>query len=96
MQDDKPDVPSAADTRAASASTARAERIRERLRQAQIIAAQAARARTAGGQPSDDEAARLVADFHARGGQVTVCPTGDAMQASTEQNRSGPDTQGTT
>ncbi len=47
---------------------------RERFRRAQAIAAQAARARAAGGTPSEDEAARLVAEFHARGGQVTVCP----------------------
>ncbi len=52
----------------------RADAYRERFRQAQAIAAQVARARAAGGQPTETEAARLVAEFHARGGRVTVCP----------------------
>jgi hypothetical protein len=52
----------------------RAEAYRERFRQSQAIAAQVARARAAGGQPSESEAARLVAEFHARGGKVTVYP----------------------
>jgi hypothetical protein len=59
------------------AATTRAEAQRERFRRSQIIAAQAARARAAGGKPSADEAARLVAEFHAQGGQVTVCPTAE-------------------
>jgi hypothetical protein len=62
---------------AESAAEARAEAHRERFRQAQAIAAQIARARAAGGPPSADEAARLVAEFEARGGQVTVCPPPD-------------------
>jgi hypothetical protein len=28
----------------------------------------------AGGTPSEADAARMVAEFHARGGRVTVCP----------------------
>jgi hypothetical protein len=52
----------------------RAEAYRERFRRAQAIAAQVARARAAGGSPGEAEAARLVAEFHARGGRVTVCP----------------------
>jgi hypothetical protein len=59
---------------AEQAASNRAELYRERFRQAQAIAAQVARARGAGGTPSDAEAARLVAEFHARGGRVTVCP----------------------
>ena len=88
MQNDEVGVPPKAEAGEGSASAARAERIRERMRQAQVIAAQAARLRAAGGQPSSNEAARLVAEFHARGGQVTVCPTVDTLQDSTEQNRS--------
>jgi hypothetical protein len=53
----------------------RADVYRERFRRTQIIAAQAARARTAGGTPSEDEAARLVAEYQARGGRVTVYPS---------------------
>lgn len=56
------------------AATTRADAYRERFRRTQAIAAQVARARAAGGQPSENEAARLIAEFHARGGQVTVCP----------------------
>ena len=52
----------------------RAERLRERIRLSQTIAAQRARIEATGGRPSEDEAARMVSDFHARGGQVTVCP----------------------
>jgi hypothetical protein len=52
----------------------RAEMYRERFRRSKAIAAQAARVRAAGGTPSDDEAARLVAEYQARGGRVTVCP----------------------
>jgi hypothetical protein len=70
-------VPATAPARA-PASAARSDAQRERLRQSQIIAAQVARARTAGGQPSDDEVARLVAEFHARGGQVTTHPEPEA------------------
>jgi hypothetical protein len=57
-----------------SPSTTRADAQRERFRRTQLIAAQAARLRAAGGLPSEDEAARLVAEFYAKGGQVTVCP----------------------
>ncbi|MBK1659154.1 hypothetical protein CKO45_13010 [Paracraurococcus ruber] len=66
MSNDTPDQ--------APPSTTRSEGLRERLRRAQAIAADSARARAAGGPPSDEEAARLVAAFHARGGKVTVLP----------------------
>jgi len=49
------------------------------MRVAQVVAAQAARARTGGDLPNGDEAARLVAEFEARGGVVTVCPPADAV-----------------
>lgn len=73
MQSDSDHEAPPAET-AESAATRRADAYRERFRQSQAIAAQVARARAAGGQPSEDEAARMVAEFHARGGQVTVCP----------------------
>ncbi len=38
------------------------------------IAAQKGAALAAGGRPSEAEASRMVSEFHARGGRVTVCP----------------------
>ena len=38
------------------------------------VAAQKEAALAAGGSPSEAEASRMVAEFHARGGRVTVCP----------------------
>jgi len=55
----------------------RAGRLRERIRLSQTIAAQRARIEATGGKPSEDEAARMVSEFHARGGQVTICPPPD-------------------
>ena len=54
-----------------------AGRLRERIRLSQTIAAQRARIEATGGRPSEDEAARMVNEFHARGGQVTICPPPD-------------------
>ena len=51
----------------------RAERLRKRIRLSQTIAAQRARIEATGGKPSEDEAARMVSEFHARGGQVNIC-----------------------
>ena len=73
MQDNTDDQNGKTDPKA-QAKLDRAERYRERMRQSQAIAAQKARLGAAGGTPSDDEAARMVAEFHARGGQVTACP----------------------
>ena len=69
MDNDRPDKSPIAATRA--------DAFRERFRRAQTIAAQAARVRAAGGPPNEDEAARLVAEFHAQGGRVTICPPPD-------------------
>ncbi|RAI58657.1 hypothetical protein [Roseicella frigidaeris] len=66
MTDDAPDP--------SPLSSARRQALQDRFQRAKTIAAQAARARVAGGAPSAEEAARLVAEFHAQGGQVTVCP----------------------
>ena len=62
----------------------RAGRLRERIRLSQTIAAQRARIEATGGKPSEDEAARMVSEFHARGGQVTVCPPPDDSAADGE------------
>ena len=62
----------------------RADRLRERIRLSQTIAAQRARIEATGGKPSEDEAARMVSEFHARGGQVTVCPPPDDSAADGE------------
>lgn len=53
---------------------ARRDAQRERARKAQLVQAQVARARSGGAAPNADEAARLVAEFKAKGGQVTVVP----------------------
>ena len=65
----------------------RADVYRERFRRTQVIAAQAARARAAGGTPSEDEAARLVAEYQARGGRVTVCPLAEDEPRDAGTNR---------
>ena len=74
MQDDSDET--AAGARAASGPSAkRAEVARARFH----LAAQKEAALAAGGAPSEAEAARMVAEFHARGGRVTVClPAGEA------------------
>ena len=65
----------------APANEARRERYRQRFQRAQVIAAQRVRANAAGGAPNEAEAARLVAEFHARGGQVTHCPPAEDRPA---------------
>jgi hypothetical protein len=52
------------------AATKRVERQHERFR----VAQQRARSEAAGGKPTEGEAARMVAEFYARGGRVTVIP----------------------
>ena len=37
--------------------------------------------------PSEDEVARAVAEFHARGGRVTVCPTAYAVPVANGTGR---------
>lgn len=90
MQSDSDDkAPEAETTEATPAATSRADAYRERFRRSQAIAAQVARARAAGGQPNERDAARLVAEFHARGGQVTICPQPEE-DPLTEQDRGKP------
>ena len=62
----------------------RAGSLRERIRLSQTIAAQRARIEATGGKPSEDEAARMVSEFHARGGQVTICPLPDDSVTESE------------
>jgi hypothetical protein len=69
MQNDS-DGPSAEAEAAGHAAAKRAEAGRARVH----VAAQKDAAMAAGGSPSEAEAARMVAEFHARGGRVTVCP----------------------
>ncbi len=48
------------------------------------VAAQKGAALAAGGRPSEAEAARMVSEFHARGGRITVCPPAEAAPPGTE------------
>jgi hypothetical protein len=68
--DDTSAAPEASDTDAGEA--ARTDASRQRFHRARAFVA---RAPAAGGKPPGDaEAARLVAEFHARGGRTTMCP----------------------
>ena len=69
MQNDSDGQTAKAEARG-QADTKRAEVARARVH----VAAQKDAALAAGGSPSEAEAARMVAEFHARGGRVTVCP----------------------
>jgi hypothetical protein len=55
---------------AGQAAAKRAEVARARFH----VAAQKGAALAAGGSPSEAEASRMVAEFHARGRRVTICP----------------------
>ena len=55
------------------AAAERAEVARARFH----VAAQKDAAMAAGGKPNEADAARMVAEFHAKGGRVTVCPPAD-------------------
>ena len=72
MQDDKDETTAEAGATAGPAAK-RAEAGRARL----YVAAQREAALAAGGAPSEAEASRMVSEFHARGGRVTVCPPAD-------------------
>ena len=51
------------------------------------VAAQKDAALAAGGRPSETEAARMVSEFHARGGRVTVCPPAEEAPPGAEDDR---------
>ena len=60
------------------AAAKRAEMVRARFH----VAAQREAALAAGGAPSEADAARMVSEFHTRGGRITVCaPAEDAAHA---------------
>ena len=68
------------------AAAKRAEVARSRFH----VAAQKEAALAAGGTPSEAEASRMVAEFHAKGGRVTVCPPAeDALPSGGGGNRGG-------
>ena len=48
------------------------------------VAAQREAALAAGGRPSEAEASRMVAEFHAKGGRITVCPPAEEAPPGTE------------
>ena len=48
------------------------------------LAARKDAALAAGGRPSEAEASRMVAEFHARGGRITVCPPAEDAPPGTE------------
>jgi len=64
-------------TAEAGATVGRAAKRAEVARARFHVAAQKEAALAAGGTPSEAEASRMVAEFHARGGRVTVCPTAE-------------------
>ena len=66
----------------------RAERLRDRIRLSQTITAHRARIEAAGGKPSEAETARMISEFHARGGQVTICPPADDTPTNSEPDQS--------
>ncbi len=62
------------------AAAKRAEVARARFH----VAAQKDAALAAGGAPSEAEASRMLAEFHARGGRITVCPLAEDAPPGTE------------
>ena len=53
------------------------------------LAAQKDAALAAGGPPSEAEAARMVSEFHAKGGRVTVCSPAEGTPSGAEGDRGG-------
>ena len=53
------------------------------------VAAQKDAALAAGGKPNEADAARMVAEFHAKGGRVTVCPPADEAQSGGANDSGG-------
>ena len=51
------------------------------------VAAQKEAALAAGGRPSEAEASRMVSEFHARGGRITVCPPAEAAPPGSASER---------
>jgi hypothetical protein len=55
----------------------------------QRIAGEVARNRAAGAPPGEAESARLIAEYHARGGQVQQCEPGDGIRVPEDPARKG-------
>ncbi len=78
-------MPNDNDERVAKAETTgkaaakRAEVARARFH----VAAQKDAALAAGGSPSEAEAERMISEFYAKGGRVTVCPPADEAPSGT-------------
>lgn len=53
------------------------------------VAAQKDAALAAGGKPNEADAARMVAEFHARGGRVTACPPAEDAPPGGGSGRAG-------
>lgn len=51
------------------------------------VAAQRSAALAAGGMPSETEASRMLSEFHARGGRVTVCAPSEDVPPGTGNDR---------
>lgn len=83
MQDDISDQTIPTEAKAQSGLD-RAERLRDRIRLSQNITAHRARIEATGGKPGEDETARMISEFLARGGQVTICPPADDTPANSE------------
>jgi hypothetical protein len=84
MQNDSDERTSEAEATARPAAN-RAEVARTRFH----VAAQRNAALAAGGRPSETEASRMVSEFHARGGRVTVCPPAEDAPPGTGSDRGG-------
>ena len=84
MQDDSDEQPAEAGATAGRAAK-RAEVARARFH----VAAQKDAALAAGGKPNEADAARMVAEFHAKGGRVTVCPPADEAQSGGANDSGG-------
>ena len=65
------------------AAATRAEVARARFH----VAAQKGAALAVGGRPSEAEAARMVSEFHARGGRITVCSPAEEPPPASESDR---------
>lgn len=53
------------------------------------VAAQKGAALAAGGTPSEAEASRMMSEFHAKGGRITVCPQAEGTPSGAGGDRGG-------
>ena len=70
---------------AGRAAAKRAEVARSRFH----VAAQKGAALAAGGTPSEAEASRMVSEFHAKGGRITVCHPAEGTPSGAGGDRGG-------